>query len=87
MSVDKEINFRLRLDLGNDAMRTPADIARALRETADQIDQSSNLYGIAHYQNIRDDNGNTIGQYAVKNQDGDTPALHHLEAIEAGREW
>lgn len=87
MSYDQEISFRLSLYLGNDAMRTPSDIANALRQSADEIDQMYGLWDMSMSQNIRDKNGNVAGRYAIKNQEGDTAALHHLQAIQTGEEW
>lgn len=87
MSYDQEISFRLSLYLGNDAMRTPSDIADALRQCAEDIEQLSGLWDMSMSQNIRDKNGNVAGRYAIKNQDGDITALHHLQAIQAGKEW
>lgn len=87
MSYDQEISFRLTLYLGNDAMRTPADIASALRNAADEIEPMAGLWEFSLSQNIRDKNGNIAGRYAIKNQEGDVPALHHLQSIQAGQEW
>jgi hypothetical protein len=87
MSYDQEISFRLSLYLGNDTMRTPGDIATALRDAANEIDQTSGLWDLSMYQNIRDKNGNVCGKYAIKNQEGDIPAIHHLQAIQSGTEW
>jgi hypothetical protein len=87
MSYDQDISFRLSLYLGNDAMRTPADIANALRSAANEVDQMSGLWDMSMTQNIRDKNGNVSGSYAIKNQDGDIAAMHHLQAIQAGNEW
>ena len=52
----------LKIKLGNDAMQTPEDIADALRRTADRITDSV-LNGATF--NIRDTNGNTVGQWKV----------------------
>ncbi|MDD2246352.1 MAG: hypothetical protein PHC39_04640 [Proteiniphilum sp.] len=68
-------------------MRTPKDIADALRNAADEIDQFSGLWEMSMSQNVRDKNGNISGRYAIKNQDGDIAALHHLQSIQAGNEW
>lgn len=53
--------FHLRIELGNDAMREPDDIARALRSVAQQIESSHGAVGA-----IMDDNGNTVGSFGVE---------------------
>jgi len=87
MSYDQEISFRLSLYLGNDAMRTPSDIANALKEAAENIEQMAGLWEMSMSQNIRDKNGNVSGRYAIKDQDGDIAAMHHLQDIQSGKEW
>lgn len=55
--------FILKIDLGNDAMRSDLDIAQALNETAERI-----LYDGIHYKpqkRILDRNGNVVGHYEV----------------------
>jgi len=87
MSYDQEITFRLSLYLGNDAMRNPSDIANALREAAENIEEMTGLWDMSMSQNIKDKNGNVCGRFAIKNQDGDIAAMHHLQDIQSGREW
>jgi len=86
MSCDEEINFRLSLwltpELHYNTVKNPADIARYLRETADRIEEIPTLWSMAHYQTIHDDRNNTIGDFAVKNQDGNTPNMSNLEKIQ-----
>lgn len=56
--------FTLEIEMGNDAMRSPGDVARALREAADEIENlvnHRNVYGESG--TFRDDNGNTIGRW------------------------
>jgi hypothetical protein len=50
--------FTLRIDLGNDAMREPEDIADALRRVAQMIENSHGAGG-----SIMDNNGNTVGKF------------------------
>jgi hypothetical protein len=50
-------DFELSIDMGNDAMQYPGDVARALREVADAIDNG------AADGRIRDENGNTVGAW------------------------
>jgi len=52
--------FVLEIDLGNDAMKTPADIAQALFKAAEEL-----LAGKGS-RPIYDLNGNRVGQYQVK---------------------
>jgi hypothetical protein len=55
--------FRLRIELGNDAMRTGEDVARALREVADQVEGFDPF--VPYGARIRDANGNTVGEWDV----------------------
>ena len=50
--------FRLGIELGNDAMQTPEDVADALRDIADRIERGDLTGG-----GIRDENGNTVGSW------------------------
>lgn len=60
----------LTIELGNDAMRTGADIARALRSAADyldsfyEIDYVDEWYGLGAY--ILDLNGNRVGRWGIE---------------------
>ena len=49
--------FELEITLGNDDMRTPADVADALERVASQ--------GESH-QTLRDGNGNTVGGWTLR---------------------
>jgi hypothetical protein len=54
--------FRLTISLGNDAMRGGPDVARALRQVADRIENDLDARG-----NIWDENGNTVGNFEAVN--------------------
>lgn len=49
--------FTVTIRLGNDAMQTQEDVARALRTVAAKLD-TGETEG-----KIRDDNGNTVGEF------------------------
>ena len=51
--------FRLVIDLGNDEMRTRKHIAGALRSVAYKLENGHESG------KIRDENGNTVGEFAV----------------------
>lgn len=55
--------FVLTIQLGNDAMRTWADVARALREVARTVDEPDSEASIVVYEQeaIHDVNGNRVG--------------------------
>ncbi len=53
-------NFNLKIDLGNDEMSGPEDVARVLRKVADRL-MNDALSGV-----IMDDNGNKVGSWAVE---------------------
>lgn len=56
--------FTLSIELGNDAMTDPLDVANALREVAGRIEGAFNLTrGDDGF--VRDENGNTVGRWAV----------------------
>lgn len=54
--------FKLDIELGNDDMRSGPDVATALREVADRIEQGFEASG-----SITDGNGNTVGEYGPTN--------------------
>lgn len=54
--------FKLTIRLGNDAMQAGPDVAQALREVADRIENDLEARG-----NIRDLNGNTVGSFEATN--------------------
>jgi hypothetical protein len=61
------MKFTLEIELGNDAMSTPADIAGALRDLAGRLEGTDTL-GIrytGHGDTIRDANNNTVGSWDV----------------------
>ncbi len=61
-----ETIFDLRINLANDAMQTPGDVAYALRSLAAGLDTME--YGDVWYDTsgiIRDTNGNAVGDWKV----------------------
>lgn len=64
--------FLLRIELGNAAFgddehspETSAEIARILRDCAERVERQTPR-DMGRFQNLRDVNGNPVGQYAVK---------------------
>lgn len=55
--------FTLSIDLGNQAMRTPADVARALRQAAERVEK---YLGSPVNMVIKDDNGNKVGTWRIE---------------------
>lgn len=53
--------FILTIELGNAAMQTPRDVADALRQAADVLENGPTPSQVP--QTIRDENGNTVGDY------------------------
>lgn len=51
--------FKLQIDLGNDAMTSADDVARALERIARQL-RAGQARGV-----VRDVNGNVVGAYAL----------------------
>jgi hypothetical protein len=58
--------FTLKITLGNDAMLTGYDIAGALREIADKVNDNEDMREFTGVKNIRDINGNICGEWRVK---------------------
>lgn len=61
--------FNLKIELGNDAMKSPHHVAYALKQIASRISfegfgQSRGELG-TFTESIRDVNGNTVGHYVV----------------------
>lgn len=54
------IGFSLEIRLGNAAMRTPEDVADALRRTADRLEGAQECLRAE----IRDLNGNVVGSWS-----------------------
>jgi hypothetical protein len=52
--------FILRIELGNDAMQTYANVASALRKAAQKV-SDGNAYG-----KIMDVNGNSVGEFGFR---------------------
>jgi hypothetical protein len=55
--------FVLKIDMGNDAMKSPEDVAVALRALAGKLDA-----GGCHEGSVRDLNGNTIGHWELRRE-------------------
>lgn len=63
--------FCLRINLGNDAMQTGSDVANALRDIADFIQNNGNMESYTRANGypgkyVNDINGNTVGFWDVK---------------------
>lgn len=60
--------FRLEIELGNDAMRTPNDVRLAVERSLQQ--QTVMLVGllVGHVGAVHDENGNTVGRWRVDAQ-------------------
>lgn len=64
----KEVEgFSLVIELGNDGMQTPADVAAALRKTAGQVGVWAEWPNTDEvYTGVRDGNGNTVGEWEIR---------------------
>jgi len=56
--MEEYYQFDLKITLGNDAMKSPADVGKALIELAHQLVANPRDAGT-----VRDDNGNNVGEY------------------------
>ena len=58
--------FKLTINLGNDAMQTPDDVARALAVLATRLSEYSHPGGGARWWGpVMDDNGNKVGEWSL----------------------
>ncbi len=55
------MQFKLKIQMGNDAMLTVTDVAKSLRVLANSLDEHGDANTNAYYP-IRDINGNTVGR-------------------------
>lgn len=69
--------FTMRINLGNVAMQTPRDVAGALRAAADVLENGPTPSQVR--QIIRDENGNTVGDYIYVPPPADDPAPDEYE--------
>lgn len=62
--------FTLEIELGNDAMKSDADIARALRQVANRLRENKYTKVVKGFgdvtRGIMDRNGNTVGLWTLK---------------------
>ncbi len=60
------MKFILRIDLGNEAMREPLDVADALREVQEKLATTKGTpLRVNEGGYIRDRNGNSVGEWRV----------------------
>lgn len=64
--------FKLSIEMGNDAMQTPRELAEALRELATRVESIEETETNAGAK-VLDDNGNEVGtwEYEVEVEDDD----------------
>lgn len=65
------MKFVLQIELGNDAMQTPSDVARKIREVGSSIDNhpaASNKNHPPFSGTIRDENGNFVGTWSFNDE-------------------
>jgi hypothetical protein len=60
------MKFELKIELENDAMRTPFDVAATLRLVARNLpDATFGRFTLGDYGTLRDVNGNTVGRWEL----------------------
>lgn len=62
-SIMEARHFTLTIELGNEAMRSPGDVAGALRRAANTLEDG--FSGWHEISAIRDENGSTVGSFYV----------------------
>jgi hypothetical protein len=61
----KEQKFVLKIALGNDAMQTPEDVAKALMDVVVKL-STKDTFLLHNRGKIPDNNGNTVGYWEVE---------------------
>lgn len=62
------MTFKLTIELGNAEMQTGRNVAQALKSIAEKVEDTEDFSEADVYDRtgkIRDDNGNTVGKWAV----------------------
>lgn len=59
------MQFQLTITMGNDAMQSGEDIARALRKLASTLDRVDVVESYYPSGPIKDDNGNKVGEWEI----------------------
>lgn len=57
--------FILEIELENDAMQTPRDVAQVLRRIARRLDRDMQRWFVDDACSIRDENGNAVGKWVT----------------------
>jgi len=57
--------FELKINLGNEAMQCPSDVAEALRKLAKKLDAGGD-FALNDGGKIMDANGNSVGEWTVE---------------------
>lgn len=61
------MTITITIELGNDAMQTPGDVAWALRDTAKAIEEGRDASWDRHHDfPILDENGNRVGMFRLE---------------------
>lgn len=70
------MTFTLQIELGNEAMNNPLDVAVALRNIAKRL-ESDDMGGdpTEATGNVRDSNGNHVGEWIYTNEDAESDDL------------
>jgi len=58
--------FELKIELGNDAMQTPRDVAFVLKKLASKLDNMGDDFALVDGGKIMDANGNSVGKWDVE---------------------
>ncbi len=78
------MQFRVRIDMGNDAMQSPQDVAHALRQIAKDIDPYTDWRSFDS-ERVRDINGNAVGSWKIDKRSTDiitSETRYTLEELE-----
>jgi hypothetical protein len=82
------MEFVLRIELGNDAMRSASDVARKLKEVGEDIKDGAHAFrgDLDKLEGfIRDTNGNTVGEWSFREETpvvvDQKPAHNHFGEI------
>jgi hypothetical protein len=66
------MQFRVRIDMGNEAMQSPQDVAWALRNLAHLIDPYTDWRTFHSDERVGDINGNAVGSWTIDKRSSET---------------
>jgi hypothetical protein len=76
--------FELSVELGNDAMQTPKQLATVLRKVANMIEKNEYTFDDPNVRGILDANGNVVGFWKIEPRGESIEYLHLPQIVSFG---